>query len=346
MTERQSPQTLAEDPVETRLRAALTTQAEHDVPSTRARPAIAWPLDEFAARRGRQARPAWLAPLVAAASVVALAAAVVVAQGVGRNQATPEQSTTSTALVVVTDPATPTPSGSVVALGLATLRLPAGWSATKQSSTLEWCLGPNGQCLVRFGPLDMRMEGGISPEAAGGYTAGDAELACGGSTPGTRVIIEAGSRDYFAGRPTEFRRFEWICPSGKRIRIAQYVAITPEPYLLYSDAASDEVLTVMAQLVATASLPAEHPGGLRLYDQGRVRSVTQVPGGWSIELQRAVGGNVNEWTWPSTTTYRYTIPSTLLPSATTGFKPETSLLTMLSLQTDGERVVSVLLPGG
>ena len=197
----------------------------------------------------------------------------------------------------------------------------------------------NVESILALDPIAMRLDfSGTSPFES-------TPALCGGSDAGRAMLKEA-KEATFGGRGADYRYWVLTCTDGRAYEVAKYIVPSPDAYLVSSESADSATRAVLADIADHSTLPAAQPGGLRLYDQGRVRSVTQVPGGWSIELQRAVGGNVNEWTWPSTTTYRYTIPSTLLPSATTGFKPETSLLTMLSLQTDGERVVSVLLPGG
>ena len=349
MTERQSPQTLAEDLVETRLRLALQAQATRDVPEQRPVPPIDWS-GAAASPVGRpRPRPRWIVPLAAAAAVVAITAGLVVAQTWGKTgaqapAATPSVSSTTTS-------ANPTSSGSVSSTAQipgVDLAVPTGWIAKPilmeatnrvRGATLCRAVDDCPITILALDPIAMRLDfSGTSPFES-------TPALCGGSDAGRAMLKEA-KEATFGGRGADYRYWVLTCTDGRAYEVAKYIVPSPDAYLVSSESADSATRAVLADIADHSTLPAAQPGGLRLYDQGRVRSVTQVPGGWSIELQRAVGGNVNEWTWPSTTTYRYTIPSTLLPSATTGFKPETSLLTMLSLQTDGERVVSVLLPGG
>ena len=348
MTERQSPQTLAEDPVETRLRMALQAQATRDVPEQRPVPPIDW--SGVAASPVGRPWPRWIVPLAAAAAVVAITAGLVVAQTWGKTgaqapAATPSVSSTTTSA----DPTKSSAPGlSPAQMPGVQLALPAGWTTKPVSPEptdpvvgARLCRGGD-DCpitIVALDPTAMRFDySGTTPFES-------TPALCGGSDAG-RAILKEAKEATFGGRAADYRHWQVTCADGRQYEVAKYLVPSPEAYLVWSEKADSATRAVLADLAAQSRLPAARPGGLRLYDQGRVRSVTQVPGGWSIELQRAVGGNVNEWTWPSTTTYRYTIPSTLLPSATTGFKPETSLLTMVSIETDGWHVTALRFPGG
>jgi hypothetical protein len=367
MTIRQIPPTIAEDPLETRLRAALQAQATQDVPDTRYPPTIEWP--ETPARRAPRApRPPWLMPLVAAASVVAITAGVVATQTWGRTGAQVPAATTGVASDPTPSPVgSPAPSNPAESSGTAKAS-PAGWTigqapglpgvqlAIPPTWTVrpfsretggspigsQLCVGGGTDCPIKVITLDPA-EARISIEIEGGVLANPeyCDAADGRFTRGLKDAREV----TFGGRPADYRHWVWTCADRSVHEIAQYAVVNPVGYLLYSESANADVRGVMADIAAATTLPpATAP--LRLYDQGRATSVTRVDGGWRIDLQRSVGGHGTEWTWPAVPTTTYVIAESLLPPAGSGFAPETALRTALTLSTDGTKVVGIEFPGG
>lgn len=369
MTTRQFPPTVAEDPIETRLRAALQAQATTDVPDSRFPPPIEWP--ETTARRAP--RPPWLMPLAAAASVVAITAGIVATQTWGRSGAQAPAATTgvttgATSSAPTSTPATSAPATTAAGSGTAkasvsgmqsvqapglpgvTLAIPPNWTTSPLSREAsspvigaKLCVGGANGCPIEVVKLDPA-EAQVDIELEGGLLSNPQY--CDAADGSSKRVLKDARVATVGGRPADYRYWVWTCGNGAVHEIAQYAVAAPEGYLLFSESANADMRAVMADIAANTTLPAARAGGLRFYDQGRAKTVTAVSGGWSIELQRSVGGNVNEWTWPSTTTYHYVIPSSVLPSAGTGFDPKKALLTDLQLFTDGTKVTSIIFPGG
>lgn len=314
-------------------------------------------------------RPArrWLLPLAVAACVVALAVGTVSATQLldaHRHGPTPGNSmpgtstppasasgtpSSSTSTVAPAPPVTAgpsrstTPAGPVVHLGGATLHLPAGWVARDYqqylrsgSSTLEqaWCLTPAAtpvgtgryDCPVQFSTIaDKAASSPVDTDTEGGY-ASDPHYCDNGVYLSSTV--QSSDVD-FGGRASDHRRWVRTCHNGDRYRIEQYVVATGPGYILWSETADDQISAVLAQLVATATLPAQ-TSAVRYYDQGYVRSITPAAGGVRISLDRVVpgsGGLVNN----NPRTYDYFVPQSAKPAGL-------HVGELISLFTDGSQV--------
>ena len=369
MTIRQFPPTVAEDPIETRLRAALQAQATTDVPDTRFPPPIEWP--ETTARRAP--RPPWLMPLAAAASVVAITAGIVATQTWGRSGAQAPAATTGVTTGVSTGasssaptsaPATSAPATTVASSGTAkasvsgmqtvqapglpgvTLAIPPNWTTSpfsREASSpvigAKLCVGGANGCPIEVIKLDPA-EARINIEFEGGILS-DPAYCDAADGPFTRVLKDA-RVDTFGGRPADYRYWVWTCGNGAVHEIAQYAVAAPAGYVLFSESANADMRAVMSDIAAESTLPAARAGGVRLCDQGAVKSVTPTSGGLTIELQRSVGSHNSQWTWPSTSTYRYFIPTAAIPKTTHPFTVQVDDWVML--YSNGAEIVEVFYP--
>ncbi|MBK8733220.1 MAG: hypothetical protein IPL93_10255 [Actinomycetales bacterium] len=70
--------------------------------------------------------------------------------------------------------------------------------------------------------------------------------------------------------------------------------------------------------------------------------MTPTSGGLTIELQRSVGSHNSQWTWPSTSTYRYFIPTAAIPKTTHPFTIQVDDWVML--YSNGAEIVEVFYP--
>ena len=137
----------------------------------------------------------------------------------------------------------------------------------------------------------------------------------------------------FGNRPADYRRWLFVCKDGTRSQVEQYVADNAPGYVLYSEHASDDVHTVMAQIAESAQLP-EISAPRRLSDHGIVRSVSPIAGGYRIAIDRVVQGTdgvINN----NPQTYEYDVP----PAAVSGGPPQIGKL--VDLATNGTVVIAV-----
>ena len=245
---------------------------------------------------------------------------------------TPPASNSGTSTVAPAPPVTAgptrsvTPAGPVVQLGGAALHLPLGWVArdyrgylTKGVSTLEaqaWCLTPADRPVstAQFScPVDSAPSRTRRPATRSMWTSGRLPERSGVLLPRGRQLESVRSADVtFGGRRADFRRFDHRCADGKRWRIEQYMVASSPGYILYSQTVDNEISAVMAQLVASATLPAQ-TSAVRYYDHGYVRSIVPDAGGVRISIDRVEpgpGGLVNN----NPRTYDYFVPQSAKPA--------------------------------
>ena len=323
MTIRQIPPTVAEDPLETRLRAALRAQATQSVPDPRYPPLIEWP--ESATRRAP--RPPWLMPLVAAASVVAITAGIVAMQTWGRTGAQAPAASTAPSVAPPSPPSAPSastlPTGTSASTPATTavhqllgvrVALPTGWvvkdlvlpgGGSPIGTTV--CLGPGAECVVTLARLEPTRNP-VDVETEGGYLSNPAYCDA-ADGPQKRVLNEAADVA-LGGRTADYRFWTWTCGDRKVHDIAQYVVA--------------------------------EPGGVRLYDQGLVRSIVAAGDGYDLSIDRTVGSSVNEWTNSNPATYAYHLSTSVLPQGA----PVPAKGSPVQLFSDGVKVTQLVIPGG
>lgn len=355
MTIRQIPPTVAEDPLETRLRAALRAQATQSVPDPRYPPLIEWP--ESATRRAP--RPPWLMPLVAAASVVAITAGIVAMQTWGRTGAQAPAASTAPSVAPTSPPSAPSastlPTGTSASTPATTavhqllgvrVALPTGWvvkdlvlpgGSSPIGTTV--CLGPGVECVVTLARLEPTRNP-VDVETEGGYLSNPAYCDA-ADGPQKRVLNEAADVA-LGGRTADYRFWTWTCGDRKVHDIAQYVVAAPVGYILSSEKADAGTRAAMTFIAANSVLPPAEPGGVRLYDQGLVRSIVAAGDGYDLSIDRTVGSSVNEWTNSNPATYAYHLSTSALPQGA----PVPAKGSPVQLFSDGVKVTQLVIPGG
>lgn len=358
MMSTQPPVRSADDPVEARLRAALAGKATHDIPASRPRPPIEWP---DAARTGRR-RPSWLLPLAAAASIAAVVAGVVIAQSAGRHTApspggtaTPPVTTATATGSTTSSTTAPTSAATVtgvertpvVQLPGVELSLPQGWTVKKYPASAGSspigtvvCLGPGAQCPVELAALDPSANP-VDIELEGGYLSNPQY--CDPAVDGSTQTLTAYGSLPFGGRSAEYRAWTHACADGSIHHVAQYAVPTPDGYILRSEHADAAITAAMESIIADSVLPAAKAGGIRLYDQGIVRSMVASGDGFDVTIVRTYGLATAEWKQVDDTTHTYHFASSILGGATSMTTVDGSNIQIFS---DGSSVTQISWPRG
>jgi hypothetical protein len=253
MNTRKTQTPLTDDALESRLRAALASQARHDVPDRRVAPHIEWPAREYRVRP----RPPWLVPLAAAASVVAVTAAILATQAIGRGNNLPASSGSTTVPATQTS-AAPTRLVPIPALPGVTLALPADWTVKDQvlpagstPNATTVCLGAGTDCTVTLAtpvpggyPMDVDSEGGFISDP----------MHCSGE-PLTLKLTDYAEVP-FGGRASDYRFWTWTCPDGTSHQVAQYVVASPTGYVLSRAVDNGDTWLVRSSKTYSYHIPA------------------------------------------------------------------------------------------
>lgn len=239
------------------------------------------------------------------------------------------------------------PPGRTVVLGDADVYLPVGWEARDieaysppGSSSIYpgWCLTPKttpvrpDKCPVRLvtistvtNDVDVDIEGGLSANPHYCF-------------PQEKSVSEQYGDRTLGGRAADWRRWEYVCKTGQRWTIEQYVVPTLKGYVLFSAEAGAAVHDALTAIAAHSSLP-QQAAPVRLMDRGVVRSRRVVPDGTGdveIELDRVirtVDGDVNH----NPATYEYRVPANVV-QATKAMPKVGDVVTVFS---NGRRVTAV-----
>ncbi len=331
-------------PLEQRLRRALDVTAQTQVPDEQPVPTAPWASGDIA-HRGANRR--WLVPL-AAIGVTAVVVGIIVASAVRAPTppSSPNTPPTRTDGLIPGVPTTPAAAGpGPVTLAGADLVVPDGWRAEyspdRLSGPYTWCLGPQSSCPVMFHRYSPGSTGPVPERPVRG---GDMYNVCQQTSPNPLVLKQAHSA-ILGRRHADYRMWTIECPGGTRT-IAQYVISDPPAFELAATTTATgtrlaSILAEMDAIAASARLPPT-PTGLRLYDQGQVRSARATGDGFDIVLWRYSGSAVRDWVREDIVT-PYHIPRSLLPREYTTRRLVGERLIVL---TNGADVTQVIVPGG
>lgn len=235
----------------------------------------------------------------------------------------------------------PSAAGAAVLLGGARLVLPTGWVAKPVAAALpSWCLlaaaepvpRETDDCPVLFARI---------PEGGGGlsYLVDVPGVVLQGSVPPCRggrstEQLLGYAETSFGGRPADYRRWQFGCTNGTHYQVEQFVVDSGPGYLAYSQHADAAIHSIMAQLAATATLPARTTA-LRYSDFGIVRSLSHRPDGLQLTVDRVVdsaGTLING----SPTSYPYLVPYPAIRS-----QQQIGVGSTVALLTDGVGVLAL-----
>lgn len=312
--------------------------------------------------RGRWVRPG-LAPLLAAACVIALAAGMLTLSGVFNNPDRPAghsgsvslpppspsngpPTPTHTASTTPTNTApvpqhTPPPGAHIAHVLGATLVLPDGWRVTGTRRVgsgfgAEACLGRVGSqqdCLIHLDQLAQT----AAPHDVDLFHLGFGDLGQYCGMRGTWSWTYADST--LGGRAADWRSWQLNCPNGMRLLLEQYAVVTTPGYLLWTESTHDiAVIRHAMYLIAHyTALPAQ-TAPLRWFDRGIIRSVARDSNGVAITLDRVIyKSTLNCSINHNPQTYTYVVP----PQVFDAHAHPLGVGAQVTLSTDGRTVKTI-----
>ena len=296
-------------------------------------------------------RRRWIAPMLAAAAVIAIAigtTAVVTAVRADRDHNSPAHTPTPTPSLSSTSqapshstspssspPASPSDTASgtpsthtvqtkkVTVQGV-TLDVPTDWGAVAANGIGNDCLtvggrtpSPTNRCQLQVRVVSATQTGGFNPDKP--YVVGDGNM-CGSGSNAPKVTTTQATNTTVGGQAAEYRAYTGECFTGTW---EQWVVPTAPGVIIVRTLADPATEQAARFAVTHAQLPGPR-SSLRITDQGYIRSVDSQPDGVHIELDRVTRleqGGVSD-TNPAT--YSYVLPVNIpIFADTTDLKPLT-----------------------
>ncbi len=181
----------------------------------------------------------------------------------------------------------------------AKVAVPAGWTATKIAQ--GWCLAPAGavagSCPISVRSYTAHHGARLDADIDGGFESKPQHCEAGDTATLTKAATVT-----WGGREAELRAMSYPCG----VKTATYVVPTWPSYVMYSDAATDDVRAAMATVARQSQLPAQSRP-VRLTDFGVVESISPVSGGYRVVIDRAILTPGSRLRNDSRTTYTYTV---------------------------------------
>lgn len=295
--------------LETKLKQNLNRSVDAQLGARRTPPPFQPPLVHAlsgspAPRPGRRGIRPWLAPVAAAACVVAVVAGTVGATKLlsQRHAAPPASPGTTTApgpsgSAATSDSASPPVTGSNLPLtltkvGSVEVALPTNWVVGDWSQyqhtnsglgTPVWCLTPSSAPVVHHAcPVELSEPGSTSYQLDSSFPGGRPgwEFCGPGGSRGGSVVLD---RTMFGYRTADHVLFEEDCADGRKFHQEQYMLPFGPTVILYAGAATPELSAGMSFIALHSRAPLRTTV-LPLYYEGSVRAVTATAAGHRITI--------------------------------------------------------------
>ncbi len=258
-------------------------------------------------------RRRWIAPLLAAAAVIAIAAGTTAVVAVARaDRDRPAHPPTPTPTPTLTTPSPPQTSSSPTAASSpttqasssaprpstvvtkkltvqgVTLDVPTSWGVSQSNGFKGDCItidgrtsSPTNRCQLEIQVVSpaQAASGGFQPDKP--YVVGDGNM-CGSSVDAPKVTTTQATNTTVGGQPAEYRAYTGGCFTGTW---EQWVVPTAPGVVIVRTLADPATEQAARFAVTNAQLPGPR-SSLRITDQGYIRSVDSQPDGVHIELDR------------------------------------------------------------